>query len=181
VLFSCVDSAEGRQIADLIAQAFVIPLMDMGVTIPTRRERSGRIAIADVFGRIDYIQPGGSTLLDRGVFSSAGLRAEYLARTAPEDFAKERDAGYIRGAPDEAPSVISLNMRTASAAMLEFLARLFPYRHTSNRHFARTTFSLAEPEEEHVSEDAFQASPVVLGQGASRPLLGIPALEASVL
>ena len=71
VLFSCVDSAEGRQIADLIAQAFVLPLIDMGVTIPTRRTPVGDAAIADVLGRIDYVQPGGSTLFDRGVFSAA--------------------------------------------------------------------------------------------------------------
>ncbi|MGE3303618.1 MAG: ThiF family adenylyltransferase [Hyphomonadaceae bacterium] len=176
VIFSCVDSAEGRQIADLVAQSFMLPLFDMGVSIPTRRDRQHRPVVADVLGRVDYVQPGGSTLFDRGVFSAASLRAEYLAKVAPDDFARERDAGYIRGAPDEAPSVISLNMRTASAAMLEFLARVLPFRHVPNRKFARTTFSLAEPEEEYFPEDAFAATPTVLGRGAAEPLLGIPSL-----
>lgn len=56
--FSCVDSYEGYQIADLIAQAFMIPLIDMGATIPTRRLADAAPATVEVMGRIDYVQPG---------------------------------------------------------------------------------------------------------------------------
>ena len=144
VVFSCVDSSEGRQIADLLCQAFLLPMVDMGVSIPTRRLPDGTAAVADVLGRIDYVQPGRSSLRTRGVFSSASLRAEYLARAAPEAHAGERDEGYVKGAPQEAPAVISLNMRAASAAVLEYVARAFPFRHESNAGFARTLFRLAE-------------------------------------
>ena len=82
----------------------------------------------------------------------------------------------ISGAPEEAPSVISLNMRAASAAMLEFIARALPFRHAPNRSFARIQFSLAEPEEEHFAEESFDASPHKPPRGATEPLLGIPAL-----
>lgn len=61
VIFSCVDTHEARQIADLIASAFLIPLFDVGVVIPTRKAGQDGVAIADVCGRIDYVQPGGST------------------------------------------------------------------------------------------------------------------------
>ncbi|MGO7425431.1 ThiF family adenylyltransferase, partial [Rhizobium ruizarguesonis] len=57
VIFCCVDSKEGRMFADLIASAFLIPLFDVGVTIPTFIDE-GKVAIADVSGRIDYVQPG---------------------------------------------------------------------------------------------------------------------------
>jgi hypothetical protein len=56
-MFCCVDTLEARQVADLVAAAFLIPLIDVGVTIPVRKA-GARVAIADVCGRIDYVQPG---------------------------------------------------------------------------------------------------------------------------
>lgn len=177
IVFSCVDTAEGRQISDMLAQAFLVPLIDMGVTIPTRRTPDGHAAVAEVMGRIDYVFPGGSTLADRGVYSSTSLRAEYLARAAPGTFAAEVDAGYIRGAPEEAPSVIALNMRAASDAVLEFIARAFPFRHTPNGYRARTVFALADGETEIFAEDDFSlARAYPVATGAAEPLLGLPAL-----
>ncbi len=176
VLFCCVDSLEARQIVDLIGSAFLIPIFDVGVTIPTRRTGMG-VAIGDVCGRIDYVQPGGATLGDRGVYSPESLRAEYLRKVAPDAHRQELEAGYIRGAIDEAPSVITLNMRAAAACVNEFIARAYPFRLEPNRLYARTTFSLAACEEEYRSEDSFVASPpAVLGRGAREPLLGLPAL-----
>lgn len=177
IIFSCVDSAQGRQICDLAAQAFMIPLIDMGVTIPTRINREqDDIAIADVLGRIDYVQPGGATLADRMVFTPASLRSEYLARVDPKAYASEVNEGYIKGAPHEAPSVLALNMRAASAAMLEFIARMFPYRHEANSKYARTIFTLAEGDEEHFSEASFVRSETAVASGLLEPLLGIPDL-----
>lgn len=178
VLFCCVDTLEARQMADFMAQAFLLPLVDMGVVIPVRKTAAG-VAIADVCGRIDYIQPGGSTLLDRGVYSPASLRAEYLRRTAPEAHRHELEAGYIKGMIEEAPSVITLNMRTASAAMNEFIARAYPFRLDPNGRYARTQFSLAACEEEHVAETAYPRSDLgVFAHGDAEPLLGLPMLKA---
>jgi molybdopterin/thiamine biosynthesis adenylyltransferase len=56
VLFCCVDSFEGRQLCDRIAAAFLQPLFDVAVTIPTRQTDEG-IAIGDVCGRVDYVKP----------------------------------------------------------------------------------------------------------------------------
>lgn len=177
VIFSCVDSSEGRQVADLIAQAYLIPLIDMGVTIPTRRGEDGGHAIAEAIGRIDYVQPGKSTLASRGVYTSDSLRAEYLDRVAPEVHADEVAEGYIKGIHQEAPAVISLNMRAASAAVVEYLARAFPYRHDPNDRFARTIFRLAEMEEEVFPEGSFDGGMThILGAGAMDPPLGMPAL-----
>lgn len=177
VVFSCVDSSEGRQVADLIAQAHLIPLIDVGVTIPTRRTADGGTAVADAIGRVDYVQPGRSSLGSRGVWTPESLRAEYLARVAPEAHADEMAEGYIKGAHAEAPGVIALNMRAASAAVLEYVARAFPYRHEPNERYARTTFSLAEMEEEHFAEGHFDPSMShALGMGASEPPLMMPTL-----
>ena len=112
VMFSCVDTLEARQIADLLGASFLIPLLDLGVSIPTRKTTQGS-AIADVCGRIDYVNPGGPTLQDRGVYDPASLRAEYLRRSAPDAHTEEMQAGYLRGVTEEAPAVIALNMRYA--------------------------------------------------------------------
>jgi hypothetical protein len=177
VLFSCVDTLEARQVADLIAAAFLIPLIDVGVTIPVRTVGSG-VAIADVCGRIDYVQPGKSTLCDRCVYSPESLRAEYLRRVAPDAHQQELEAGYIKGLIEEAPGVITLNMRAASACVNEFIARAYPFRLDSNGLYARTTFSLAACEEEFAGEDSFNIAPnALLGRGAREPLLGLPALR----
>lgn len=177
ILFCCVDTLEARQIADLLSQAFLLPLFDMGVTIPVRKDNGG-IAIADVCGRIDYVQPGGSTLLDRGVYSPAGLRAEYLRHTAADAHRHELEVGYIKGMVEEAPSVITLNMRAASAAVSEFIARAYPFRLEPNSLYARTQFSLAACEEEYFSEDSFTGTKMsVFGRGNIEPLLGLPMLK----
>lgn len=177
VLFSCVDKLQPRYIVDLIGSSFLIPIFDVGVVIPVRKAGSG-IAIADVYGRIDYVQPGGSTLEDRGVYDPDRLRQEYLHEANPEAYARELEEGYIRGASEQAPSVITLNMRAASACVNEFIARAFPFRHDPNRRYARTEFSLAAGEEDYFAEDTFASSPSdLLGRGGLEPLLGLPALK----
>jgi hypothetical protein len=181
VLFSSVDSLEARQIADLIAAAFLIPLFDVGVTIPVRKAGTTDIAIADVCGRTDYVQPGRSTLADRKVYTPESLRAEYLKRVAPAAHRQELQAGYFKGVIDEAPAVITLNMRAAAACVNEFIARAYPFRIDSNELYARSSFSLAACEEEFTPEKAFQAAAnPILGRGAREPLLGLPALQDSL-
>lgn len=176
VAFACVDTAEGRHIADRLAAAFGMPLFDVGVSIPTRQDGKRR-TIAEVCGRIDYVQPGGATLSDREVYSPATLEAEYLARAAPASHQQRVAEGYLKGIAEQAPAVISLNMRAASATVMEFIARAFPFRHNSNRGYARTIFLLADGEEELSSEDSFTIKAgLPLCTGLEEPLLGLPAL-----
>ena len=176
VIFCCVDTLEARQIADLLASAFLIPLFDVGVVIPVRKTREG-VAIADICGRVDYIQPGRSTLRDRGVYTPESLRAEYLRRHAPEAHQQELEVGYLKGLIEEAPAVITLNMRAAAACVNEFIARAYPFRLEPNSLYARTQFSLAACEEEFTAEDVFTVTDnPVLGRGGREPLLGLPTL-----
>lgn len=176
VLFSCVDTLEARHLVDLIASAFVIPLFDLGVAIPVRQTVSGP-AIADVCGRLDYVQPGGASLKDRGVYTAESLQAEYSRQVDPMGHQQAVEAGYVRGMVEEAPAVIALNMRAGAACVNEFIARLFPFRLEPNRLYARTRFSLAACEEEYFAEDSFTrtANPL-LARGNVEPLLGLPRL-----
>ncbi|MEH6478320.1 MAG: ThiF family adenylyltransferase [Sneathiella sp.] len=177
ILFSSVDSMEGRSIAESISQACVIPLIDLGVTIPTRKDGDGNIQIADICGRIDYVRPDGPSLFDRGVITSQGLRVEYLLSHAPDAADQEIRAGYIKGVHEEAPSVMALNMRAASDAVSEWLARQFGYRHDGNEPYARTMFSLAGGEVDYEPEGSFPLTESqILAQGLIEPLLGLPGL-----
>jgi proteasome lid subunit RPN8/RPN11 len=177
VMFGCVDTLDARQIADLMGASFLTPLVDVGVVIPVRKSGDG-VAIGDVCGRVDYVYPGGSTLLDRDVYSPARVRAEYLRRTAPDQHREEVRAGYIKGLVEEAPAVITLNMRAAAAAVNEYIARAFPFRLDPNENYARTEFSLAACEEDYTSEGDFTVDPNdLLARGDLEPLLGLPALK----
>lgn len=180
VLFSCVDTLEARHLADRMAAAFVLPLFDLGVTIPTRSSEAGP-EIADVCGRLDYIQPGGSTLKDRGIYTADTLQAEYDRQADPAGHQQQLDEGYIKGVAEEAPAVIALNMRAASASVLDFIARFYPFRHDPNGRYAQSRFSLAVGDETLKPETAFSRSPnPLLGTGAAEPLLGLPRLAPAV-
>lgn len=176
VVFCCVDTLEARQVADLVAATFLLPLFDVGVTIPVRT-KGDEAAIAEVCGRVDYVQPGGATLSDREVYTPETLRGEYLRKVAPDAHQQELDLGYLKGLAEEAPAVITLNMRAAAAAVNEFIARAYPFRLDPNRLYARTVFSLAACEEEYTAEDEFTRSPNHrLARGSAEPLLGLPML-----
>lgn len=181
VIFCCVDTHKGRMLADRLSSAFLLPLFDVGVGIPTRTSVEGA-AIAEVNGVIDYVRPGGSSLLDRGVYTPATLQAEELAETDIRAYNEQVHAGYIDGLVEQAPSVIALNMRAGCACVMEFIARAYPFRHDPNRNFARTRFMLAEGIEEFTSEAEFKYIPSpLLARGACEPLLGLPILgEVSI-
>jgi hypothetical protein len=180
VLFSCVDTAEGRHIADRLSAYFAMPLFDVGVSIPTEPTPDGRRRIAEVYGRVDYVYPGGSSLMDRGVYDAALLEAEYLARVAPRALSQKILDGYLRGMTEEGPGVITLNMRAASACVIEFLARTFPFRAFPNEEHVRSIFMLAEGDEDTFGEAQFAAGkrfPLALGK--TDPLLGLPSLMST--
>jgi len=174
VLFCCVDTMEGRLYCDLISEACLIPFIDMGVMIPTRKGLD-KIEVADVIARIDYVYPGGATLRDRGEITGEGLREEDMLLTDPEAYARNLQEGYIRGMAEEAPSVIALNMHASSLAVMDFIARLFPYRHDSNEVHDRIFLSLAACETEYeLSTPPPSRSPrSIYGHGLKHPLLGM--------
>jgi proteasome lid subunit RPN8/RPN11 len=177
VIFCCVDTYQARMIADLIASAFLIPLLDVGVKIPTHVEPEEGLTITDVVGRVDYVKPGGATLSDRSVYTPELLYKEHLRLTNPESYEEQLALGYIAGIQEEAPSVITLNMRAASTCVSEFIARCFPYRESTNERFARIRFSLVEAEEDYTNEsEIVKSSNPRLAEGSKEPLLGLPEL-----
>ncbi|PKB14918.1 JAB domain-containing protein similar to deubiquitination enzymes [Novosphingobium kunmingense] len=175
VLGGCVDGAEGRAILDRLVASQLQPLVDVGVG-----------AVADDDGAIDqidtavnFVVPGGSSLLSRGVYTSEQVHAENLARVAPEEYARQRAEKYIKGRDEEQPAVISINMIAAASAVLELIARLYPFRHNTNlAAFDAVRMNLAEVE---FTIETYEKPCPVMGKllaiGGREPLLNMPQLS----
>ncbi|MCA8063629.1 ThiF family adenylyltransferase [Burkholderia sp. AU38729] len=174
VLFGCMDSVDGRHLLNKIASHFLIPLIDIGVRI----DADGKGNVDHVTGAVHTVQPGGSSLMSRGVYSQADLDAAFMKKHEPERYKEMRKAGYVKGMDVDRPAVISLNMLVATYAVNELLARLMPFRVEPNAEFAQWRISLSDPLATNYRDDgeACAAFAKRIGFGTTEPLLGIMGL-----
>lgn len=114
VIIGCVDSAEGRFVANLIANFYVIPYIDAGVTIET--EENSR-EISQVCGYVHCLTLGGSYLLSRQAITLEDVRADGMKKQSPAFYEEQRRAGYIKGVDEDRPPAISVNMQFADLAV----------------------------------------------------------------
>ncbi len=128
VIFGCVDTAEGRNLANRIAAYYVIPYIDVGVKLVA----DGSANVETVAGAVNYYKPGGPTLLDRGAISAEQIRAEETRRTDPARYCELRRQRYIQGIDEDRPAVISVNTFFAAVAVNDFLARIHGFRNADN-------------------------------------------------
>lgn len=134
--------------------------------------RKGRIR--EVCGTVNYLRPGRSSLMSRGLFTMADVAAAGLRRNDPAAHARQVNDGYIKGVAANRPAVISVNMFGASLAVNELLARLHPFREELNDSYGSVIFSLASMEiitepEEGICEILGGR----VGTGDTTPLLGL--------
>jgi hypothetical protein len=168
IVFGCMDGVEGRHYLNLAATYYSLPYFDLGV----RLDADGEGGVAQICGTVHYLQPGGSSLFSRGVYTQEQLRAEGLKRTNPELYAEQVKSKYIVGANEERPAVISVNMLIASLAVNELLARIHQFRSDDNGRFAAVRVSLTDSYlffEEDGAPDPVLAKHT--GQGDICPLL----------
>jgi hypothetical protein len=140
VIFGCVDTVEGRFVANLIANFYIIPYIDVGVALDA--DDAGKIT--QVCGYIHYLQPGASSLISRGAISMEDVRAEGLKRQNPGYYEEQRRAGYIRNVHEDRPAVISVNTVLAGMAVNELLARLHGFRDEPNADYATIGVSISQ-------------------------------------
>ena len=148
IVFGCMDTAEGRHILGQICSAYAIPLFDVGVHI----EPNGTGGISHAVAAAHYIQPGGSSLLSRGIYTGEDLDAEAARRTAPEDYDRRIAAGYLTAVEEDRPAVMPINMMAANLGVLDFLARIHSFRLDPNARFAGQTMSLTHGYYEQVPD-----------------------------
>ena len=168
VVFGCMDSIDGRHLLNKLATFYLLPYFDLGVKL----EADGHGGVGQVCGTVHYLQPGGSSLLSRHVYTMEQVRAAGLYRTDPAAYSALLDDGYIRGVQEDRPAVVQLNSLIASLAVNEFLARLHPYRLDSNAEYAVHRLSFSHGIYEH--EEDGEPCPVIarhVGRGDVSPLL----------
>jgi hypothetical protein len=174
VIFGCVDTAEGRNLANRIASYYVIPFVDAGV----RLVADGRGNVESVAGAVNYCKPGGSTLLERGAITSERIRAEETRRTDPARYEELRRQRYIQGIEEERPAVISVNAFFAALAVNEFLARVHDFRNVINSEFSVVRGDLCEFALHREPEGGSKGHLLKeVGIGDCEPLIGRPSLS----
>lgn len=173
----CVDTVDGRDLLNRLAAYYLIPYVDVGV----RLDADGTGGVDGINGTVQYLQPGGSSLMSRGSITPEALAAATLRRTDPEAYEGLRREKYVLGVEEDRPAVVSVNTYFAAMAVNEVLARLHPYRIEENGAFATYRANLVqarllqEPEGPPCPALAPKA-----GRGDARPLLGMPELSDRV-
>jgi hypothetical protein len=174
VVFGCMDGAEGRNLLNRLATFYCIPYFDMGV----RLEADGCGGISQICGSVNYLHPGGSSLLSRKVITPEDIAADGLRRTDPAAYAEQVKSRYIKGVQEDRPAVVSVNMQYASMAVNEFLGRLHPYRDDGNDGFAWFGISLTQARIFQAGDgDPCPSQARHTGRGDTTPLLDVPALS----
>ena len=168
VVFGCMDSVDGRHLLNKLATFYLVPYFDLGI----RLEADGKGGVDQVVGTVHYLQPGGSSLLSRHVYTMEQVRAAGLFRTNPAVYRAQLKEGYIRGVQEDRPAVIQVNSLVASLAVNEFLARLHPYRLDPNADYAVHRLSVSHGIYEHEGDG--EPCPMLarhVGRGDVAPLL----------
>lgn len=172
-IIGCMDGAEGRSVLNRLATWYVLPYIDVGVKILA----DGDGTIDEVSVAVHYLQPGLSTLMDRGVFTSEEVLADSLRRTNPEEYALRRRERYVVGIEETRPAVISVNFLAASLAVNDFLARLHDYRSDGNAPYAEIRASLSHVAFYPEPEKGPSVLRKQIGAGDREPRLDMPELS----
>lgn len=171
LVFGCMDSVDGRHVLNKLASAYLIPYIDLGV----RLDADGTGGIDSIWLAIHTLQPGGSSLLSRGVYDQRDLEAAFVLRDSPQEYERLKREGYIKGVKVDRPAVISVNMAAAAAAMNEFLARLHGFRLQQNSTFAVRRICLTDSDASVDEGDGVPCQQMtrLLGTGDQKPFLGM--------
>lgn len=174
VAFGCMDSVDGRHLSNRLATFYLLPYFDIGIKLIA----DGKGSIEQACGTIHYLQPGGSSLLSRRVYTQEQLFAANLKRTDIDEYNERIKSKYIDGIDEDRPAVISVNMLFSALAVNEFLARIHPFRDDSNEEYSTIRFSLTQGHYYREREsDPCQALLKHLGRGDVFPLLDMPQLS----
>ena len=181
LVFGCMDTVDGRYLLNVLCVYYTIPYIDLGVKIHAVPDGERKGEILAVCGSMNFLKPGGSSLVSRGLFSLEQVAEAGLLRNDPKAHARQVEDGYIAGVVVNRPAVISLNMTLASLGVHELLARLHLFRDEANSAYEQVEVDLAGMDVNHYSyPDNCSILKNEVGKGDVSPLLDILELsEAS--
>ncbi|OMP68714.1 HesA/MoeB/ThiF family protein [Domibacillus epiphyticus] len=175
IIFGCMDSVEGRDTLNRLCVYYNIPYFDLGVKI----KANGYGGVDQVCGTVHYLQPDGSSLSSRKVYTPDKLRTENMKRKNPDLYLQLLEDKYIEGANEESPAVISVNTLVSSLAVNELLCRIHPIRDDPNDNKKITSITVSLTQTRLVTDNEKEPCPVLshyAGRGNILPLLGLQEL-----
>ncbi|RWM40530.1 ThiF family adenylyltransferase [Mesorhizobium sp.] len=159
-LFLCTDSHASRAVVGQLAYQFLLPCIDMGVSITVREN-----AITHVTGRTQMLAPGLPCLVCTQALDGEQIRREMLT---PEQRAADP---YVQGIHEPQPAVISLNSTVASLAATMFLSALTPVPSAARLQFYDGLKGTVRPAIASRVSSCVVCSPIgALGKGPLWPL-----------
>lgn len=111
VIFGCTDSHGSRAVLQQVSYQYMIPCIDMGVTITVAEGR-----VTHIYGRVQLLAPGLACLTCDELLDPNEVRRDMMTA-----FERRADP-YIQGEREPAPAVMSLNSTVASLAVTMLLA-----------------------------------------------------------
>lgn len=111
ILFGCTDSHGSRAVLQQIAYQYMIPFIDMGVSLVAKEG-----AMTHVYGRVQLLAPGLACFTCSGLLDPNQVRQDMMTA-----FERQADP-YIQGSREPAPAVMSLNGTVSSLAVTMLLA-----------------------------------------------------------
>jgi hypothetical protein len=175
VVFGCMDSVDGRHLLNQLCSFYLIPYFDLGVKL----EADGVGGINKICGTVHYLQPGMSSLITRGLYTTEDLRAAAQYRKNPEEYDALIKNAYIKNINVSSPAVISVNMMVSSHAVNEFLNRIHLYKAETPSSYAGSIIDLTENCIVNVDENSYPADIYLqkkVGRGNMTPFLEMPDL-----
>jgi len=111
IIFGCTDSHGSRAVLQQVSYQYMIPCIDMGVTIAVTEGR-----ITHIYGRVQLLAPGLACFACDGLLDANEVRRDMMTA-----FERQADP-YIQGQREPAPAVMSLNGTVASLAITMMLS-----------------------------------------------------------
>lgn len=134
VIFLCTDDHWGRSIVNQVAYQYLIPTINLGMSIRAKESK-----ISDAVGVVDVLRPDLPCLWCRQSLRAERIAAESMPR-------KDRDAlqreGYVEGL-ETAPSVVSVTTTIAGMAVTQFLQLLTDFMGQAGE-VARLNYNIME-------------------------------------
>lgn len=175
-IFGCVDSIDARHLLNQIAAFYLIPYIDIGVFLKS----DGNDGLDYITGTVHYIQPGGSSLLSRNVYTSEELRASLMKKFEPTAFEEQKKEKYIVDVNIDSPAVISVNMQLSAVAVNEFLSKIHGFRGEESKDFAIVRIDILNGYQQNEADgDADVYLKKFVGRGDNiSPILNMPEIDS---
>lgn len=126
IVFGCTDDHEGRLFLNRLAYYYLIPVIDMGLSIEVDHAEPPTVKALD--GRVTVLVPPDTCLICRSIINPEIARAEAMKRTSPEEYEQRKAEGYLAGEGNPAPAVVTFTTELACMAVNEMIHRLQGFR-----------------------------------------------------